>query len=334
MDETKARELARRIQDGVPLVADPFEALAAEVGTAPGDVLGQLRSWSAAGLLREVSAVLEGDPLGYEGALVAARAGGRDVDRVARVVAEHPTVTHCYGRRHEYDLWFTISVPRQMGLDRTLGILSDRAGTRFWALRRHTVFKIGVNFDLDTGCNRTEARAVHLVPPFLAGETARTLLRALQTPMPLEAGPFAALGRSFGVPEEDLLAFAHRHAGGVVRRYAATFRHRALGVRGNGMAVFCVPARQLQVAGRRLAEHPEVSHCYARNPIPAFPYTLYAMLHGPDEYACRETAGRLARDIRAPDHVVLFSTREYKKCRLRYFLPELDAWWSRHRVAA
>lgn len=31
-------------------------------------------------------------------------------------------------------------------------------------------------------------------------------------------------------------------------------------------------------------------------------------------------------------YLILFSSREFKKCRLRYFLPELDTWWENHRA--
>ena len=79
--------------------------------------------------------------------------------------------------------------------------------------------------------------------------------------------------------------------------------------------------------GERLARAPEVSHCYARNSIAGFPYTLYSMLHGPTRDSCRELARHLSREVGIEDYAVLFSEREFKKQRLRYFLPELDRWW-------
>ena len=42
----------------------------------------------------------------------------------------------------------------------------------------------------------------------------------------------------------------------------------------------------------------------------------------------QELASRLARQIGVPDYAVLFSVKEFKKVRLRYFLPELDRWWA------
>lgn len=100
------------------------------------------------------------------------------------------------------------------------------------------------------------------------------------------------------------------------------------------MIVWNVPAADHARVGAHLAQAPEVSHCYARNAIPGFPYTLYSMVHGPDRESCRLVAKRLAEETGASDHTLLFSTREFKKARLRYFLPELDRWWAEHAGTA
>jgi len=142
------------------------------------------------------------------------------------------------------------------------------------------------------------------------------------------------LARQAELAEADLLEFAQAHLGGAIRRYMSTFRHRKLGVKGNGMVVWAVPTERLEAVGALAAAQPEVSHCYARNGAPGFPYTLYTMIHGRDEDACRLTADRIAQATGNFPYRILFSTHEFKKVRLRYFLPELDAWWhaEKHRL--
>ena len=153
------------------------------------------------------------------------------------------------------------------------------------------------------------------------------MFRALQRPLTFVPEPFAAAVEGEDFSGDELVAFAKKHLGGAVRRYVATLRHRKMGVRANGMVVWSVEAAREQEAGMILAKAPEVSHCYARGSIPDFPYTLYSMVHGPDEETCRAVAARLSGETGIEDYRVLFSTREFKKCRLRYFLPELDEWW-------
>lgn len=194
------------------------------------------------------------------------------IDRVAAVINAHPTVTHNYVRNHAYNLWFTISVPPAMGLERTLKLLATEAGVeRFLPLRRTRTFKIGVNFDLTTRTSATAVEAI-VAPAHLDPTPAeQAMFRALQTPLPLEPRPFEAPAAAAGVAPAELLAFARRHLGGAVRRYVATLRHRRVGVRGNGMAVWDVPTARQDEVGSQLARAPEVSHCYARNGIEGSP---------------------------------------------------------------
>jgi DNA-binding Lrp family transcriptional regulator len=158
----------------------------------------------------------------------------------------------------------------------------------------------------------------------------RVLVRTLQSPLPLTGEPFAALAQAAGVPAAELLAFGERHLGGLIRRYAGTFNHRKLGIDGNGMIVWNVPPAEVECVGLALAAAPEVSHCYARNTLPDFSFNLYSMAHTADRGTCRALAASLAQAVSVDDYAVLFSTREFKKERLRYFLPDLEQWWIRH----
>ncbi len=115
-----------------------------------------------------------------------------------------------------------------------------------------------------------------------------------------------------------------------MRRYVGTLRHRKLGVRANAMVVWTVAENDIDAAGAKLAQAPEVSHCYARNAIEGFPYRLYSMIHGPDLDDCQQVARRLADELGVADYRLLVSLEEFKKTRLRYFLPELDQWWHAH----
>jgi DNA-binding Lrp family transcriptional regulator len=313
----------------VPFDPRPFARIGAEIGLSGAAVLETLRKLQAESILREISAVLEGSALGYDSALVTGVVPPEDLERAVQAVNAHPTVTHNYLRNHRYNLWFTVAVPPVMNLEETLRILARESGVAvFHPMRRTRTFKIGVNFDPKTLQNCSAVAPASTAKAIEVGEAEARLFRALQTPLPLVERPFDELATKAEVEPEALLAFARRHLGGAIRRYVGTLRHRRLGVRANGMVVWPVAEARLDEAGARLASAPEVSHCYARNAIEGFPYTLYSMVHGPDTESCREIAARLARETGISDYAVLFSEKEFKKVRLRYFLPELDAWWA------
>lgn len=321
-------DLIRAVQADVPVTERPFRALGEKLGQSERAVLDGLGALAAEKILREISAVLEGSALGYESALVAGSIPEDRLEKTVEAINAHPTVSHNYLRNHHYNLWFTIAVPPRMGLDRTLDLLAEETSAEaFHPLRRTHTFKIGVNFDPISMKNRTEVRLSSPIAPVDVGEREARLFRALQTPLPLSERPFDALAEQIGATGSELIGFANEHLGGAIRRYVGTVRHRKLGVRENGMVVWRAASEEIEAVGERLARAPEVSHCYARNSIEAFPYTLYSMVHGPSRESCQEVARHLSREVGIDDYAVLFSEREFKKQRLRYFLPELDRWW-------
>ncbi|MBI2390872.1 MAG: Lrp/AsnC family transcriptional regulator [Deltaproteobacteria bacterium] len=321
--------IAKALQTGVPFVSDPWGALGEPLGLSGDAVLAQVRAFVEGGQLREISGVLEGSALGWDSALVAARVAPERLDAVATIVNACPTVTHDYVRDHAYNLWFTIAMPAEIGVDAALAALSRETGVSpLQALRRTATFKIGVRFDLETMENASQKGAIAAPPRRSLDAREKSMLRALQQPLPIEHFPFATLAYENGLREEELLSYARGALGGVLRRYVATFRHRKLGVHGNGMVVWRIDEASLPEIGAMFAEAPEVSHCYARNPIEGFPYSLYTMIHAKDEATVRAVAASMAARVGDPEHAILFSTRELKKTRLRYFQPELEVWWA------
>ena len=323
-------ELASAIQGGVPLVARPFAAVGEPLGLSEDAVLSALRQYRDDGRLREISAVLEGESFGWESALVAGAIPAERLEAVAAIVGAHPNVTHNYERTHRFNLWFTLAVPPQMGLQRTLDLLERESDAGpFVPLPRTRTFKIAVRMDPKTKRNRSSHRKrTGPIPRVDASPRDQALFRLLQTPLPFVPRPFEALAATQGLGESELLAFANAHEGGAMRRYAATFHHRKLGVGGNVMSAWQVPEERHGEVGEALAALGEVSHCYARTVVPEFPYPIYAMIHGPDVAACTAIAQEAAARLGVPAPAMLESIREFKKCRLRYFLPELDSWWN------
>jgi len=105
-------------------------------------------------------------------------------------------------------------------------------------------------------------------------------------------------------------------AEGKIKRLGAVPNHYALGIRANGMAVWDVPDDRVSEVGPRLGQMPEVSHCYRRpRHLPAWPYNLYAMIHGYTREEVLAAVERIARElgIDGLPHEVIFSTRVRKK---------------------
>lgn len=326
--------LAHAIQRGLPLVSTPFRRIGDEFGLSEHQVLSQLRRWADDGKLREISAVLEARALGYESALVAATVPEYDLDAVAAIVCDHPTVSQVYRCRHDFNLWFDLAVPVEMGVESTLELLRLETGVaEMHPLRRTHRFKVDTNFDLLRKTNLTEFHPISEPEPLPLDGRTRDMLRALQVPIQLIRQPFKRLAELAGVEEGALLTFANAQLGGALRRYCATFEQRQLGIEANAVIAWQVDDSDVERLGPAVAVAPEVSHCVARAPVDGFPYTLFATVHGPDRATCRAAAQRLAKQTGNEHFVLLFSEYEYKKARRKYFLPDLETWWRQRQSA-
>ena len=145
----------------------------------------------------------------------------------------------------------------------------------------------------------------------------RKLLLAIQDGLPLVPRPYAEVAKRIGTSEKrvlDLIACLLQR--GAIKRIGAVPNPRALGITANGMAVWDVPDERATEVGRRLGRMPEVTHCYRRpRHPPAWPYNLFAMVHGRSRQEVQEIVTRISKelDIASRPREVLFSTRLLKK---------------------
>jgi DNA-binding Lrp family transcriptional regulator len=100
---------------------------------------------------------------------------------------------------------------------------------------------------------------------------------------------------------------------GVVRRFAATIGHRALGIVANAMIVWRVPPEDVERVGGIMASFDEVTHCYERPSSEKWQYNLYTVVHSHSRDECRKVAAEISRKTEVDDYQILFSEREFKK---------------------
>ncbi len=144
------------------------------------------------------------------------------------------------------------------------------------------------------------------------------LLRLAQDGVELTARPYLRLGERLGISEDEVIGrLRELERMGVIRRFAATIGHRALGITANAMIVWRVPLDQIEKTGEIFASFKEVTHCYERATAQDWPYNLYTMVHSKSRQECIEIAAMLSRASGIKDYKVIFSDLEYKKTSAR-----------------
>lgn len=327
--DTLDRALLERMQAGLPLVPRPFAALGEALDLDEEQVLARVQRLKEAGIVRQIGAILDTRRLGYRSTLVAFHLAEEGLERAATRVSAHPGVSHNYARPHHYNLWFTLAVPPGDDVEDEARQLAQEAGVEDWlylpALR---VYKIRTHFRLvDSGEDEPAAGPA----PTGSAAASRAVtsgdvpaIRALQDDLPLVPRPFADIARRQGLEEGELLDRARELAEeGIVRRFGAVLRHRRVGYGANGMACWAVPQARIDEAGRLAAGMAAVSHCYERPAYPPrWPYNLFTMIHGRSEAEVEDVVGAIARGTGLDDVLILYSTHEFKKERIRYFEEE------------
>ena len=149
----------------------------------------------------------------------------------------------------------------------------------------------------------------------------RRIVLATQDGLPLVARPWRAVAEQVGVGEQEVMARVRRmQQAGIIRRIAAVPNHYRLGYAANGMSVWDVDDARIAELGERVGALPFVTHCYQRpRHLPAWPYNLFAMVHGRDRETVMSQVDAIATLLgdACRGHDVLFSTRILKKTGLR-----------------
>ena len=330
--EELEKEFLTRIQKSFPVAKRPFAQLAEELGTDEERLVELYRRLKEEKIIRQTSAIFDTKSLGYRSSLVAFKVD--DIDRAAGIVNAHPGVSHNYERNHDYNLWFTIAVApdSKLGLEKTVEILAEEAkAEESVILPTKKMFKISVQLDVKGDRAKKEKVKRRAREPMEMEPLHYDLVRELQKDIEPVAEPFAGVVQGLGIDYETLADEVDRmQRAGLMRRFAAILYHRRAGFKANAMVVWKVPEERAEAIGETVAAYSAVSHCYLRPVYPNWPYPLFSMVHGRSKEEVEGIVEEMAEEIGVKEYAYLYSTREFKKVRIRYFSPEFEAWEAEH----
>jgi len=342
LDETDKR-LMNLLQSSFPLDPLPFELIAGEAELSADEVKARTQRLLDERIIREITPIFDTRALGYSSMLVAAKVDSDNPQRAARIINEHPGVSHNYLRTHEFNLWFTIATPpdSKLGLEGTIEALKRLTGAEsIRQLPTLVLFKINMNLEMEQGTDVLAAEVAAAPPRELErqpyDDVDVAVIRALQGPMAVADRPYDAAAETSGMTTEAFLD----HLRGMVdrkllRRVAAILYHRRAGFSANGMGVWRVPEDRILDTGRRMAAVRGISHCYQRPTYADWPYSVFTMAHGRSKQECDAILDSIADEhgLHGDDRAVLYSSTEYKKVRLRYFVDDYEEWERAHASA-
>jgi len=320
------KELLNEIQWTFPLVTRPFDAIAKKFDTTPEIIKEKLNNLKEIGVLRQLSAIFDTRKLGYTSSLVAMEIEHDKLEYVASQINRHPGVSHNYERDHQFNLWFTLAVPPGADLNSELEKFNVLKGIKkVRKLPTLQLFKIGVKLDMVDDKKHevapTEEKKEIKNIKFEPTEDDKDFIRELQKDMEIIDEPFVKAANNLGITEDELFSkMKHYESLGVLRRFAAILRHRQVGFTANGMIVWKVPEDRITSVGETLGSFPQVSHCYERPTYDDWPYNVFSMIHCKTHDEAYDVAKTIQNQIDVNEYKILFSSREFKKTRVEYFV--------------
>ena len=320
------KKLLNEIQWVFPLVDRPYLEIAKRHSISEEDVMQRIAFMKNMGIIRQINAIFDTRRLGYKSALIAFAVRPDKLDYVAAKVNEHPGVSHNYERNHEYNMWFTLAVPPGSDMKKDLDRMASFEGViKHRVLPTLKLYKIGVRLDMVNKDPDKLAPTDKVKHPnqekVQLDERDREFIRELQKDLAVVPEPFKELANSLGITTAQLFAKAAEYENtGIMRRFAAILRHREAGFVANGMVVWQVPENRIDEVGFRLAAFPQVSHCYRRPIYPDWRFNLFSMVHARTLKAAEKIAIEMSETVGIKDYQILFSSREFKKERIKYFV--------------
>jgi DNA-binding Lrp family transcriptional regulator len=337
LDELDKR-LLNLLQGSFPIGERPYAHVAGLAGVPEEEVLDRTKRLVDERIIREITPIFDTRVLGYSSMLVAAKVDPENPWRAAKIINSHPGVSHNYLRDHDFNIWFTIATEpgSKLGLDGTLDVLQRLTGAEsVRQLPTLRLFKIRMDLEMEKGTDALAAAAEatdHTEPEAIElSERDVAVIRASQGPMEVISEPFAPAAAELGLSQRELLdhleSMRERRA---LRRVAAILFHRRAGFSANGMGVWRVPDERILELGPRMASFRGISHCYQRPTYPDWPYSVFTMAHGRSKEECDAILDSIAEDTGIDERRTLYSSTEFKKCRLRYFTDEHQRWEAEH----
>jgi DNA-binding Lrp family transcriptional regulator len=320
------KKLLNIIQAEFPLSREPFADLGLRLSISGDEVIKRIERLKAGGIIRLIGPVFNPRRLGYQTTLVGMKVSTKRLNKAEQIVSMHPMVSHCYERDHDFNIWFTIALPVAKNIDSEVRKLGDKAKTKeILNLPSIRTFKIGAYFNLGRNYESMPNTATpddrfsdinsELSP------TDRVVINELQQDLPLNEKPFDLISARLSMDIDKFLsccqALLQRR---IMRRFSASINHSKLGFTANAMACWNMPSDIIEAAGEKIAKFPEVSHCYERQTSPLWPYNLFAMIHATSRKTCQAIVDKVLSEtgLNKDNLILLFSTREIKKTRVRY----------------
>lgn len=328
-------EILYRIQKSFPLVKRPFEQIAKELNISEDEVIQILQKEKENKIIRQTSAIFDTKKLGYTSSLVAFEIAPENIDEAVIILNSHPGISHNYERNHNYNIWFTLAIApnSKSTLEDTITILAKLTNAEdYIILPTLKLFKISVKLDTTNQAEKKEKVARTDFKGMELNDYHYNIIKEAQNDIEITQEPFKEIIERLNISYDEFFSVLNEfQETGVMRRFASILNHRHAGFGANAMVAWDIEEGvKGEEIGKIAASFSAVSHCYLRPKYPTWNYNLFTMIHGKTKEDTQEVIENIAKEIEYKSNMPLYSSREFKKVRIKYFCDEFKNWENKY----
>jgi DNA-binding Lrp family transcriptional regulator len=324
-------EILYRVQKNFPLTIKPFEDIAKELNISEQEVLSILQEQKEQNIIRQTSAIFDTKKLGYKSSLVAFEIKEENIDDAVVILNSHPGISHNYERNHSYNIWFTIAIApnSKSNLEDTIEVLSKLTKAEdYIILPTLKLFKISVKLDTTNKQDKKEVIKKKVLKSMELNDFHYSIIKEAQNDIDIVSEPFKHIIEKLNISYEVFFdTLKQFQDAGVMRRFACILNHRKAGFNANAMVAWDIEEGvEGEKIGEIAASFSAVSHCYLRPKYPTWNYNLFTMIHGKTKEDTQAVIDSISSEINYKSKMPLYSSREFKKIRIKYFSDDFKTW--------
>ena len=143
MDSIDA-SIVNHLQEGLPVCARPFDAVAETLGLSVDELLSRLQRLLDDKVLTRFGPMFNAESMGGALSLCAMQVPADRYDDVAGQVNAFPEVAHNYEREHLLNMWFVIATERPQQAGIVISQIEQATGCRVYDMPKQQEFYIGL----------------------------------------------------------------------------------------------------------------------------------------------------------------------------------------------
>ncbi|MDA7964470.1 AsnC family transcriptional regulator [Ruegeria sp.] len=137
------RAILNRMQDDLPLTAQPYAAVAEELRLSEHDLLTRLSRMKDDRVITRFGPFFDAAAMGGAFCLCAMSVQPEDFETVLTKVNAHPEVAHNYERTHRLNMWFVLATETPEGIKATADAIERETGIKVLRFPKLQEFFIG-----------------------------------------------------------------------------------------------------------------------------------------------------------------------------------------------